>query len=322
MHHRTQEFSELYSSVVEKAKEFSGASEVVVLTGSGTLANESMLGSVDANKLLVCSNGVFGKRLYEISSLFHKTDLLEFKDGEGINYERVNNRIELNNYDAIALVENETSTACLNDVNSIAKDFSGKLFVDSVSVWPIGKISCEDVSIMTSATQKAIGIMPGLSFVLLSEQGKGEVLNCKTKRSYYADLARHITKYKEKKQTLTTPAVTLLHSLAKSLNEIDKIGLDCFKKRHTKASAFVRKCLTERGFQLLAEKGFYSPTVTAFLCKDKQQRDRIKQGLDKKGFQLAAGKGTHKDTGLRIATMGFFEEEQIKQALELIETLA
>ena len=56
----------------------------VVISGSGTAANEAMLSSVVGDKnILVLSNGEFGERLHAISTMHNSnTFLLEFPWGE------------------------------------------------------------------------------------------------------------------------------------------------------------------------------------------------------------------------------------------------
>ena len=56
----------------------------VFITGSGTAGNETVLSSVtDNDKVLIISNGEFGERLFDISSLHNKnTNHLRFEWGE------------------------------------------------------------------------------------------------------------------------------------------------------------------------------------------------------------------------------------------------
>jgi len=318
IHHRSKEFSELYNRVMQKLEKFSGAKKAVVFTGSGTLANESMLSSLDFGKVLVVSNGVFGKRVGEISELYNNTEVINFVEGTGINYSRIKEKIDLETFDTLALVENETSTACINDVESIRKNFSGKLLVDSVSAWPVGKVSSESADIFTTASQKAIGIMPGLSIVFLNKKTALEVVEKGVKKNYYPNLKHNLEKALHN-QNPSTPAVTLFQNLELSLLMIEEKGIDNFRKEHEEMSFYVRKKLSEAGFEIMGEKGFYSPTIVGFLCKSIEEKNRIKNTLAKKGFAIASGKGKYSEKGLRIGTMGFFEKEKIKECIEEIQ---
>ncbi|MCR4335068.1 MAG: aminotransferase class V-fold PLP-dependent enzyme [archaeon] len=321
VHHRSKAFSDFYASVITRLEKLSGADNAVVLTGSGTLANEAMLSSLDLGNVLVVSNGVFGKRLEKIASIYNPTDLLEFDDGIGINFERIKSKTELENYDCIAIVENETSTSVKNDVSSIARNFSGKVIADSVSTWPVSEIRANEVPMFTAAVQKAIGIMPGLSIVFLNDEMAEKIMLNPNEKNYYANLKNYLNIYKEKKQTPFTPAITLLQALGKSLDTINEIGARNFSEHHRIVSQKVRSKLAEMGFELMAENGFYSDTVTGFVCKNTAQKDHIKSGLEKIGFSIAGGKGKFSEIGLRIGTMGFFDEEKIFECLEKIELL-
>ncbi|MEK6958013.1 MAG: hypothetical protein AABW99_03485 [archaeon] len=317
MHHRSREFREFYSSVMGMLEEISGAENAVVLSGSGTLATESIFASGSLGKVLVASNGVFGRRLFEIASLYCDASIAEFPEGKGINYPRLREKAGLGEFDSVAIVENETSTCCMNDVKSIARNFGGEIIVDSVSCWPVGNVSARDVSAIATASQKCIGIAPGISIVFLAH-GKADSLLLKKPRSYYADLARNISSYRMKGETLCTPAVTLLYSLHDSLDAILESGLGAFVAKHEAMASKARKMLLEAGFELMAENGFESRTVTGFLCGSPEEKNFIKSELASKGFSIASGKGIFSGNGLRIGTMGFFEEEKVLEALELI----
>ncbi len=298
-------------------EEISCAENAVVLSGSGTLATESIFASSSLGKTLVASNGVFGRRLFEIASLYCNASLAEFPEGKGINYSRLKEKADLNGFDSVAIVENETSTACMNDIGSIARNFRGEIIVDSVSCWPAGNVSVRDVSAIATASQKCLGIAPGISMVFLAH-GKADSMLLKKPRSYYADLAKNISSYRMKGETLCTPAITLLYSLHDSLAAILESGLSAFVAKHDAMASKARKILSEADFEPMAEKGFESRTVTGFLCGSPEEKNFVKSELASKGFSIASGKGVFAGSGLRIGTMGFFEEEKVLEALELI----
>ena len=83
--HRETDFDCLLESIENKLLrlfEIRNIAEyrAVVITGSGTAANESILSSVVGDKnILILSNGEFGERLYNISKIHNKnTFLLKF----------------------------------------------------------------------------------------------------------------------------------------------------------------------------------------------------------------------------------------------------
>ena len=94
--HRESEFDELLASIEHKLLslfqiENKARYRAVVITGSGTAANEAILSSVVGDKhVLIVSNGEFGDRLHAISSIHNKnTSLLEFPWGHNIDLDLV-----------------------------------------------------------------------------------------------------------------------------------------------------------------------------------------------------------------------------------------
>ena len=93
-------------------------------------------------------------------------------------------------------------------------------------------------------------------------------------------------------------------------------------KRHHDASAHVRKRLAGMGFQLIAEKGFESNTVTGFCCRDAEEAKNIKSRLaSEHSIKIVGSRGKFKDTGLRIAHMGNFEMKDLDLCLDCIEKM-
>ena len=87
--HRETDFNLLLKSIENKLLRLFEIRNItdyraVVITGSGTAANESILSSVVGDKsILILSNGEFGERLYNISKIYNKnTFLLKFAWGK------------------------------------------------------------------------------------------------------------------------------------------------------------------------------------------------------------------------------------------------
>ncbi|MDA9965658.1 aminotransferase class V-fold PLP-dependent enzyme, partial [Gammaproteobacteria bacterium] len=145
----------------------------VVITGSGTAANESMLSSVVAEKnILILSNGEFGERLHDISKIHNKnTFLLDFNWGEELSLNKIKAFLQMQKIDVIAMVHHETSSGMLNPLEKIGKlaKSRGAIFiVDCVSSAGAEVINLEkcNIAFCSSSSSKAIGSYPGLSFVV------------------------------------------------------------------------------------------------------------------------------------------------------------
>jgi aspartate aminotransferase-like enzyme len=140
--------------------------------------------------------------------------------------------------------------------------------------------------------------------------------------SYCLDLRKHKKRYAKDQQTPNTPAVSLFWALQVAFDVMDKKGGTVGSvKRHAEAAAYVRSRLTKMGFPLVAEPGFESNTVTGFICKDKDEAKKIKDGLTAKGIKIVGCRGIYIDNGLRIAHMANFETKWLEECLDEIEKI-
>ena len=107
--HREEDFNCLLESIEDKLLKLFEIKETnnyraVVITGSGTAANESILSSVVGDKnILILSNGEFGERLYNISKIHNKnTGILKFNWGDQLNLQKIDTYLKNNKVDIIS----------------------------------------------------------------------------------------------------------------------------------------------------------------------------------------------------------------------------
>ena len=93
VHHRTEDFRQLYQQVLEGLKYFMGTqNDVVLFTSSGTGAMESAASNLFApgERVLVASAGTFGERWVEITRAFGlDVKVLEAPYGEAVSAQRI-----------------------------------------------------------------------------------------------------------------------------------------------------------------------------------------------------------------------------------------
>ena len=141
--HREEDFNCLLESIEDKLLKLFEIKETdnyraVVITGSGTAANESILSSVVGDKnILILSNGEFGERLYNISKIHNKnTGILKFNWGDQLNLQKIDTYLKNNKVDIISMVHHETSSGMLNPIEKIgelSKIHNTMFIVDCVS---------------------------------------------------------------------------------------------------------------------------------------------------------------------------------------------
>jgi len=226
--HREEDFNYLLKSIEDKILKLFEIRETnnyraVVITGSGTAANESILSSVVGEKnILILSNGEFGERLYDISKIHNKnTKMLKFDWGEEFKLDKIDTYLKNNQVDIISMVHHETSSGMLNPIENIGKlsKIHNTMFivdcVSSAGAEPIDVEKC-NISFCSSSSSKAIGSYPGISFVI-GEKNEFEKLKDMPIKTMYLNLYKFYHFINTVSQTPNTPAVHLFFSFEQAL---------------------------------------------------------------------------------------------------------
>jgi len=146
--HRSSAFAELYARLQPKLQQtFYTSNPVYIYTSSGTGIWESASRCAvrDDRKILHLTCGAFSERWAEVSQLNGKqVDVLAVEWGQANRPEQLAEALRRSQYDAVAVVMNETSTGVMNPVAEYAeilKDYPDTLFlVDVVSCYAGVKI--------------------------------------------------------------------------------------------------------------------------------------------------------------------------------------
>src|SRR6185503_14203596 len=123
--HRSDSFKTDFAATKEILCKLTGARNVELLAGSGTLANDvvgAQLSLLPGNGLVLC-NGEFGDRLADQARRFKLSfERLEFAWGETLDLETVRAKFAAPNPPAwVWCVHCETSTGILNDVAALGE---------------------------------------------------------------------------------------------------------------------------------------------------------------------------------------------------------
>lgn len=322
--HRGTEFSKDYEYIVEWLKKGLNAYEAYCITGSGGLCIETLFANLSkpGDKSLVLANGQFGENLYKTAVVYTEAKRVDLKAGTGWNLERAKEHIDASDAKILAMVYNETGYGIRNHAKEIiqyAKKKGMTTIMDCVSAWPALPLDMKEFGLDGFATgcQKATGVPPGAGYVGISKDASDYVAKLEKPRGYYMDLKRHRKMYEEKKETPNTPAVSIFWAIKKSMQMIEaQGGIKPWEKKHDEISAYVRSRLIEMGFELLPEKGYESPTVTAF--KFEKAKELKKLLKTKYAISMVGCKGEFENNGLRLAHMGHFNRGNIEIALDLL----
>ncbi len=323
--HRTSEMTDLYGGIVEKLQKFFGTKHyAMVFTSSGSGVMEGTIRNLAERYVLHGACGAFSKRWYEMSLANGKEADLVWADwGKAVKPETISEAIEKKKYELLAQIHNETSTGVKNPTDEIAKiahDNGTLIAIDTVSSLGGDMINIDNYDVVIASSQKALALPPGLAVAFVSEDAMERSRNMKNK-GYYFDFVRMLKRFEKSKQHPTTPAVSLLYAMDAQLDIMLKEGMQARYERHLKMRSIVHNWVKKRGFELFAEKGYESVTVTTVKNTHGISVKELNDELIKRGMMLSNGYGELKEKTFRIAHMGQVQPGDIMALLDSVDEI-
>lgn len=300
---------------------------VVLMQGSGTFGNEAVLTSVVGtdDRVLVCSNGAYGKRLADICRQAG-VPVTEYAEA----YDRIPDADRVKEYleadpsiTHVAMVHSETTSGLLNDieaVGAVAKAAGKTFIVDAMSSFAGVDIPVADwgIDFIVSSANKCIQGVPGFSFVICRrdalEASRGKA------RSLSLDLyAQWETMERDGgKWRFTSPTHTVL-AFAQALRELEEEGgIPARSARYAANNRLLIERMIDLGFKLYLHD-HQGPIITTFIHPDdvsfsfRELYDYVKA----RGYVLYPGKLLEGDT-FRIGNIGEIYEVDILNVTDVI----
>ena len=314
IHHRTEDFRNLYKRVLSDLKEVLGTShDVLVLVASGTGALEAAAQNFfsPGDEVLVCSAGKFGERWVEIAKAWGmKATVLTAAYGDAVQPEAVEQALAKNgNIRGVFVQASETSTGVQHDVKSmgLAVKKTGALFVVD-AITGIGTMPLDiegwGMDVVIGGSQKAFMIPPGLAFLAISPRAWSFAESANSPR-YYFDLRR------EKKNAVNgesawTPNTALLLAFAEALKYIRSLGLEKLVQNAQLLAKATREAVRELGLQLFAT----SPGSSVTAVRPPAGMDSgviVKEFRNRFNAIITNGQGSMKGQIFRLAHLGYFD---------------
>ncbi|MCE7741760.1 MAG: alanine--glyoxylate aminotransferase family protein [Candidatus Heimdallarchaeota archaeon] len=328
--HRSNDFTLLYDSVLTQLRKFFKTEQhVLVHTASGTIFMDIAARNLvrPGKKALACINGSFSSRMYDtLVDSGIETDRLDVEWGKAIKPELIKEKLDESDYDIVTICYNETSTgvkADLEAVGSLLKNYPETLLVvDAVSSMG-GDLLLPDVwgtDLVFASTQKCFALPPGLSVVIVSQAAYDRTRDVPNKGTYI-NLEKLLDYYGKKKQTPSTPNISLLFAFDYKLKQMLVEGAENIYKRHKAMADYTHEWALKHGFGLFAEDGYKSVTVTTVENKLEKDVGDLNKKLAEKGFVIANGYGKLKGLTFRIGHMGDHTLEGLKELLAAIEEI-
>jgi alanine-glyoxylate transaminase/serine-glyoxylate transaminase/serine-pyruvate transaminase len=281
----------------------SPSGQPLVLAGSGTLAMDCVGANLvePGDKALVINTGYFSERFATILQRYGaQVRLVSAPAGGRPDLGQIKSALESDPYKLMTITHVDTSTAVLTNVQEIAK--LGRLYGVLVVVDGVCSVAGEElqmdnwgVDLTLTASQKAIGVPPGLALLMIGPRAL-EVFQKRTTPvlNYYADWTNWLPimgAYEARKPSyFGTPPVNLIFALNISLGQILKEGMP---KRYARHIAISRAC--QAGIQALGldqvplKPKYAAHTLTAPRYPKGVNGTEFLAGVLKAGVTLAGG---------------------------------
>lgn len=325
--HREIEFDALLENVESKLLKLFQLNDdagyrAVVITGSGTAANEAMLSSVVGNQhVLILTNGEFGERLHATSKIHNKnTHQLQVPWGDAFDLPPIEAYMKRHNIRVVAMVHHETSSGMLNplgDIGALTKANGAIFMVDCVSSAGAEVIDLEayNISFCSSSSSKAIGSHPGLSFVI-GRTSEFEKLKHIAPKTTYLNLSTFYRFLKTRSQTPNTPALPLFFALEQSLNNILREGvLNRYAALRHKAQ-LLRDGMSQLGLQFLIDQKDMCSVLTAVHLPAHIDMTLFRQKLRERTIIIYEGKGCFQNRVFQVGNIGELSHHDIEFFLQ------
>jgi aspartate aminotransferase-like enzyme len=325
IHHRSPDFRPVYERCLARLREVCRTKEDVLLFGaSGTGAFESAVANLvsPGEPHLVVSAGSFGERWAAVTTAYGAdVDQLRYAWGETPDPDDVRARLRERGAKAVWVVQSETSTGVVSDVQALAaaaKEAGALIVVDAVS--SLGAVPCETdawgLDVVVSGSQKALMTPPGLGLCAVSETAFGAT---GSSPRFYFDWER-TRKAQASLDAAFTPPVSLVAALDVALGLLLEEGLEAAFERHVRLGRAARAGVKAMGLELFSPDEDRSAVVTAVRAPEGiDSRDIIKTLRDRLGMTIAGGQGELQGKIFRLGHIGWFDVFDITTMLAAVE---
>ena len=325
-YHRSENAIALIKDVLEKLKHvFQTENDVLFLTSSGTGAMDGAVANLLCrdDKVIVIRSGKFGERWSEICEAYGiKVIPIDVAWGDSVAPETVKSKLtDHPNVKAVFATLCETSTGALHDIEALARlTQSGPtlLVVDAVSALGADDLQMDNwgVDVVVSCSQKGLMTPPGLAFAALNRRA-WEAAEQSNLPKYYFDFRKAHQRGLEGSVPYT-PAITLLTALQCALNHICAEGIRNTIARHKRLALATRSAIKAIGLPLFATSP--ANTLTSIrLPEEIDGKTFIKLMREKHGITYAGGQGDLSGKILRIAHLGWMNENDVIVAISAFE---
>jgi len=303
--HIAPSFREVFGTCLEQMREIflGNQGHPFIIAGTGTLAMEfSVCNFVEpGDRALVCDTGHFGQRYVDIlSRLGVQVEQIIVDLGDTVSPKLIEEKLEADEYKVVTVTQVDTSTGILNPVKEIGErvaNFDTLLILDGVCGAAGEETRFDDWNIdcYYTASQKAIGVPPGLALLMFSENALAVHKSRKSPVvSYYCDIEKWLPimqAYEARDPAyFGTPAVNLLLALEVSTRQILEEGMAACFQRHVKLSDALKAGIRALDLNTIPQSDEKSAhTLTAPYYPDGVDGNLFRAKMGENGVIVAGG---------------------------------
>lgn len=335
--HLAPEFIEAFGQALEKMRLVfhSTKGQPFVLAGTGTLAMDAAGANlVEAgDKALVVNTGYFGDRFGMLLERYGaKVTHLRATPGDQPSLTSIEEALRQDAYKLVTVTHVDTSTGVLADVKGVAalaRKYGALSVVDGVCSVAGEELAMDDwgVDLAFTASQKAVGVPPGLALLMAGPRALDAFKVRKTLVSnYYADWNNWLPvmqAYEARKSSyFGTPAVNLVFALNVSLSQILEEGVMVRTARHATMGLAMKAAIGALGLdQVPLRPELAAHTMTAPRFPKNLNGPDFLANVARNGVTLAGGLlPAIKTEYFRIGHMGGVTLSEILATVGAIET--
>jgi alanine-glyoxylate transaminase/serine-glyoxylate transaminase/serine-pyruvate transaminase len=334
--HVAPNFIEAFGQALERMREvfLCPSGQPFVVAGSGSLAMDMAAANLiePGDAALVVNTGYFGDRFGVILERYGATvtHVRAPAVGDAPALEDVEAALRADSYKLMTITHVDTSTAVCADVKGLAalgREHGVLVVVDGVCSVAGEELRQEEwgVDLALTASQKAIGVPPGLALMVVGPRAMDAFHRRKAPVGcYYADWTQWLPIMEAyeafKPSYYGTPAVNLIAALNVSLDQILDEGMDARFARHRRLSDAFKAAVTALGMKQVpvsADKTATTLTAPYF----PEGVDRTMLAHVKQAGVIVAG-GLHPDIKswyFRVGHMGVVSASDILSTVGAIE---
>lgn len=335
--HVAPDFIEIFGQCIERMRQvwLCPTGQPFIVSGTGTLAMDIPASNLvePGDKALVISTGYFGERYAEILKRYGaEVKTLRAPLGGVVAPEDIETELKNNSYKLMTMTHVDTSTAVRVDPRPIGKlgqKYNVLTILDGVCSVAGEELRQEEwgIDVALTASQKAIGVPPGLALVVAGPKAMTAWRARKTPvYNYYADWSNWLPimeAYEARKPSyFGTPPVNHIWAIHVSLGQILAEGMDQRFTRHKTIGDAFRAAIGALGLkQVPTDSAHAASTLSAPYYPDGVQGPQLLSKIKEAGVVLAGG--LHPDIKaayFRIGHMGAVRPGDILATVGALET--